>query len=191
MPNDAVSTVGPIRLWASAQVKDKELRIEYILSNAGPTGVFFDAYPDDGERETFMEGRAFLSLSSDAAQLHVSLSPPPLPDDADYYRPVLSLARWVPGLGQFRGEIRCPIPVEEWSPYADPRYAEKEEVEVQVEQILLSTAWFADDRALWREDGPVPGTYWTEGRPIFPISVLLSTETPFHVLRRLDDLARF
>jgi hypothetical protein len=168
------------------------LRIDYVLSNPGSTGIFFDAYPDDGEREAFMEGKAFLSLSADATRLHVSLTAPPPPDDADYYRPVISLARWVPGSGEFRGEIHCPIPVQEWSPYADPGHegAEGEE-EVQVAEIALSTAWFADDHALWREDGPVPGTYWTEGRPTYPIQVLLRMDTPIPVLRRLDELARF
>jgi len=183
--------LGPVsvHLTADASVLEDRLVVEFTLFNHG-VPVFAYVYPDDGMRERVLRNAAYVSLSQDLDALHVDLLPPPPPLDVDFEVGVLSLAVLLSSGEERTERIELPLPVREWSPYdLDDSPTQSGPVEVQV--VRFRTCVFPEAGAHWREEGPEPQTWWTEGEPLVELSSILELVHPVPVWKRSDDFTRY
>lgn len=151
--------------------------------------VYFRAHPDDGGRDEVLHGRAYTWLDPEGDTLRVSLLTPPPDPEIDVSQAIISLSRRLEAGADYTSELVLPLPVVEWNPcFAVPESADSEIVEVDAIEVL--TGWFPEQGLGWIEEGPEPGTYWTQGAPYKMLKAGGPMRRPFPVQRRLDRFER-
>lgn len=174
---------------------DVEVRVEgdgasvaYTFRNGTDADLFVYAHPDDGTRTALLPG-AYTLLSGDRERLNVLLGIPPEPRHHTVFRGVLPLARVVAAGRERRGLIELPLPIREWTGYGGPECDDCALVEVV--EGAFSMEYFPTESALFVEDGPEPGTFWTTSGDNRRVTAGFAFPRPVEVAERPQPFARF
>jgi hypothetical protein len=132
---------------------------------------------------------AYAALSADGLRLNLILGASPLPTDCDVEFGAVALFVKVSPGEQVTGEVRLPIPVEEWNAYTLPG-AEVETELVTVGEVTLTVEVIPQSAATRIEPARLQRAYWSvDGRAIRS-TLALTPATPLPVRKRCDNFPR-
>ncbi len=132
---------------------------------------------------------AYTALSQDGQRLNLILGKSPLPYDREVEFGVSSLlVEAAPG-AQVTGEIRLPMPIDEWDGYN----LLNRNVDVQivaVKQIHLAVDIIPKSQTTRTRAAKEPPEHWLVGGSFVVASLLLTSNTPLQVRKRSDAFPR-
>jgi hypothetical protein len=175
-------------LSGSFSTADVEALIHYKGVNRSQETIFV-AHLITDVRGKAHPNSAYTALSLDGRQLNLLLTPSPLPVLADVAFCVLPLLKKVLPGEQIIGEVRLPVPADEWNAYEPPVQGVEKKL-VTVQRVVLTIEVIPQSMATKLTQATSPAGYWSVGGKSILSSVVLVPDSPFQVRKRLDLFAR-
>jgi hypothetical protein len=144
-----------------------------------PLDVEFGQYPNS----------AYTSLSVDCSRLHLVLGASPLPTDEDVEFSVGALSVRVEPGALISGEVRLPLPADEWNAYYFPAEGVGTEI-VLVDKLVLMIDVIPVSAVAHAAPVEHPTGYWSVVGPASQSLIVLRSDRPLPVRKRLDNFPR-